>query len=118
MTIYSIKLRNEHKTIRTQSLHEARSIAKQEVINHLIEKYGSADKCPPIASVNEKMFVYSNETQIVVFVSVAPRCSTTRTYSCTIHCNNVSRGGYDFDLHKEMVKILKSRREETKDENC
>ena len=98
MTIYTIK-KDEHTTIRTAQLHEARRVAKQILINRLKEK---CDSSMYIVSTGEKMYVYSGETQIRFYATMSKRMGGMKTYSVTIKCVSVFETGYDFDLHTEI----------------
>lgn len=104
MTIYSIKV-NKYQIIKTTELHEARAIAKQALIQRLKER---CDDNYSLLSTSEKLYTYSDNTQIRLFATVSARQGDMKTYSITIKCINVPNGHYDFNLHKEIYSGWKN----------
>lgn len=104
MTVYSIKV-DKHRTVKTTELHEARAIAKEALIQKLKE---CCDDTSSLLSTSEKLYAYSNNTQIRLFATVHLYQGGMKTYSVTIKCINVLNGGYDFSLHQEIYKGWKN----------
>ena len=117
MTIYSVKI-NKHQTVKTTSLNEARSLAKQALADkvafekNFIEKCNSADPnpYPPyLSSVSEKMYIRGNEIEYCFYASIQIARERRKTYRITIKAENASQGDYDFNLHSEMEKRIEQR---------
>jgi hypothetical protein len=104
MTIYSVKV-DKHQIRKTTELHEARAIAKQALIQKLKER---CDDTYDLLSTSEKLYTYSNNTQIRLFTTVYKREEGMKTYSVTIKCINVPKGHYDFNLYKEIYSGWKN----------
>lgn len=103
MTIYSIKI-NKHETAKTTEIHEAKAIAKKVLIDKLKDRCNDTNF---LYGVHEKMYVYNGETQIRFYATIGYHGGGMKTYSTTIKCLPVANGGYDFDLHKEIVNGFK-----------
>lgn len=117
MTVYSVKI-NKHQTVKTTSLHEARSLAKQTLADKVafekkwIEKCNRNDPCPYppyLNSVSEKMYIRGTEIEYCFYASIVVARGQRKTYRTTIKAENVAQGGYDFDLHTEIANHIKQR---------
>lgn len=117
MTVYSVKV-NNHKIVKTTSLHEARSLAKQLLADRIadVKKWiamcNRNDPCPYppyINSVSEKMYIRGTEVEYCFYATVVLAKGQRKTYRTTIKAENVALSGYDFDLHTEIVNRLAKR---------
>jgi transcription initiation factor TFIIIB Brf1 subunit/transcription initiation factor TFIIB len=124
MTIYSVKI-NKHQTVKTTSLNEARSLAKQALADKVafeksfIEKLNSADPIPfhpYLSSVSEKMYIRGNEIEYCIYASIHIARERRKTYRTTIKAENATQGGYDFNLHSEIAKRIEQREHFNKEE--
>lgn len=125
MTIYSIKI-NRHQTVKTTSLNEARSLAKQALADKVAFEKSFIEKCisddlnpyhPYLNSVSEKMYIRGNKIEYCFYASIQARRGQRKIYRTTIKAENVSTGGYDFDLHSEIANRVKQR-EQVNKEKC
>ena len=123
MTIYSVKI-NKHQTVKTASLHEARSLAKQALADKVAFEKNFIEKCnrndttpfpPYLNSVSEKMYIRGNEIEYCFYATIQIGRGQRKTYRTTIKAENVSQGGYDFDLHTEIAKRMAQREQVNKE---
>ena len=123
MTVYSVKV-NNHKTVKTTSLHEARSLAKQLLADRVIDAKKWIERCnhndpnpyhPYLNSVSEKMYIRGAEIEYCFYANVVVAKGQRKTYRTTIKAENVSLGGYDFDLHTEIVNRMAKREQVNKE---
>lgn len=103
MTIYSVKI-NKHEVVKTTALHEAIDLAKRVLKDKII-----ATGAYP-TSVCEKMYVYNGSVCYRVFASVYVKnwqgVPKLKTYSNSIHMENVPMGGYNLTLHREICDAI------------
>ena len=99
MTIYSVKI-NKHEVVRTTALHEAMNLAKKA----LIEKIAARGLYP--VCVSEKMYIEHGRAFYRVFATVQVKnyqgYYKPITFSNSVRMEDISNGGYDFKLHKEI----------------
>jgi hypothetical protein len=124
MTIYSVKI-NNHQTVKTTSLNEARSLAKQALADRVAFAKSCIEKCmrndtnpyyPYLSSVSEKMYVRGDEVQYCFYASLQTGRGQRKTYRITIKAENATQGGYDFNLHSEIAKRIEQKEHFNKEE--
>ena len=113
MTIYSVKI-NKHEVVKTTALHEAINLAKKALIEKL------AARGLYSVSVSEKMYIQQGKAFYRVFATVYEESrigvKVPTTFSNSVRMENISDGGYNFALHKELSYALDERKK--KNENC
>lgn len=111
MTVYTIKI-SKYKTVKTTALHEAIAFAKKA----LEEKIAVRGLHP--TSVTEKMYLDRGRVTYRVFATVFEKnwqgVYKQKTFSNSVGMENISDGGYNFELHKEITDAIE---EAKKNEN-
>ena len=107
MTVYSVKI-NKREVVKTTALHEAIKLAKKALIDKIAEK-----GLEPV-SVNEKMYILNGKVSYRIFASVYEKnwqgVSRVKNYSNSIRMEDISMGGYNFILHREISNALDEAR--------
>lgn len=111
MTIYSVKI-NKHEVVKTTALHEAINLAKRA----LEDKIAARGLHP--TSVTEKMYLDRGRATYRIFATIVEKnwqgVYKQKTLSNSVRMENISSGGYNFELHKEITNAVE---EAKKNEN-